>query len=105
MYPVMNNTKWEELRLAMHGLGNLHPQWRTKSTDSDFVSPWEGEWFYHFYAGGYKDIEWVEIKVSSSQQDAVVLSALKAIHVPGQKTDVGYKLYGYLTEGKPVEYI
>jgi len=30
MNPFMNETKWDELRLAMYALGNLHPRWRTK---------------------------------------------------------------------------
>jgi hypothetical protein len=31
MHPLMNDAKWEELRLAMYGLAAFHPQWRTKT--------------------------------------------------------------------------
>ena len=105
MHPAMNNTKWEELRLAMYELGALHPQWRTKDIDSGFVSHWDGEWFYHFSLGGYESIEWVEIKLTSPEQEAAVLSALKEIHLPGHQTENGIKIYGYVDSGVPLEYI
>ena len=48
---VMNSTKWEELRLAMYALGDLHPKWCTKDIETGFIPEWEGEWFYHFRDG------------------------------------------------------
>lgn len=103
MNPVMNDTKWDELRLSMYGLGALTPQWRTKDRESGYLSGWDREWYYHFRGCGYSSIEWVEIKVESSQQDAAVLAALHRIHVPGRRTDFGFKVFGYV-DG-PVEYI
>ena len=38
-YPLMNNTKWEELRAAMYGLDGLRPRWRTKDLESGYVCP------------------------------------------------------------------
>jgi len=105
VYPAMNNTKWEELRLAMYSLGDLSPQWRTRVMYTGYESSWDGEWFYHFRGGGYDDIEWVEIKVRSAEQSDAVLNALRPIHVPGEKTPEGFKVYGYLPDGQGCEYL
>ena len=81
----MNDTRWDELRTAMYALDRLSPQWRTKDIDSGHVCPWDGDWFYHLKKGGYQSIEWIEIKITSLEQDLAVLDALKKIHVPGQQ--------------------
>ena len=101
----MNNTKWEELRLGMYNLKQLSPKWRTRNLENGYVSNWDGEWFYHFKIGGYKTIEWVEIKIESDEQDKAVLDSLKEIHVPGERIEIGFKVYGYLTENKNINYI
>ncbi len=102
---LMNDTKWEEIRLAMYGLGELHPKWRTRDRETGFVSPWDGEWFYHFRTGGYSTIEWLEIATVSETQRAAVLDALRAIHVPGQKIGDTFRVYGYAPAGVPLEYL
>ena len=104
MHPVMNNTKWDELREAMYDLGELRPRWRTKDV-SGYLSPWDGEWLCHFRVGGYTSIEWVEIGVGSVMQEAAVLAALRAVHVPGERVGQGFRVYGYSTPGKPSSYL
>ena len=104
MYPVMNNTKWDELRLAMYGLCDPPPEWRAKDV-SGFVSPWDGEWFYHFREGGYDSIEWVEIRVISPAQNAAVLASLREVHLPGHRIEQGFRVYGYARDGASVDYI
>jgi hypothetical protein len=101
----MNDTKWEELRRSMYGLGALSPKWRTKDTESGYVSEWDSEWYYHFSVGVYKSIEWAEIRTESPEQNAAVEDALRTIHVPGCKTENGFKVFGYLREGSAVDYI
>jgi hypothetical protein len=101
---LMNNTKWDELRLAMSQLGSLHPMWRTRDV-SGYVSPWDGEWFYHFRAGGYESIEWAEIRITTRKQDIAVFDALKQIHLPGERIEGGFRIYGYVPDGTPVRYI
>lgn len=103
MHALMNDTKWDELRLAMYDLGELSPRWRTRDVESGDECPWDGEWFYHFRCGGYETIEWVEIRIDSPDQEQAVLSALKAIHVPGRRSEAGFKVYGYAPG--PMEYI
>lgn len=105
MVPVMNDTKWEELRLAMYSLKNLCPQWRTKDVETGFIPEWDKEWFYHFRNGGYKSIEWVEIRSATPKQDSTVREILKKIHVPGEKIDEGYRVFGYTKPGQEVKYI
>lgn len=103
--PVMNNTKWEELRLAMYQLGSLTPRWRTRCVENGYITSWDGEWFYHFREGGYEIAEWVEIEITSPEQDRAVYDALSKIHVPGEKIANGYRIYGYVGPGVFVEYL
>ncbi len=101
---VMNDTKWDELRLAMYHLGDLRPRWRTKDVNGH-VCQWDGEWFYHFREGGYSTIEWVEIETSSADQDAAVLELVRVIHLPGHRIDQGFRVYGYVQEGVVVDWL
>ena len=103
MTPLMNDTKWNELRLAMDGLGELHPLWRTKDL-SGYLSSWDGDWFYHFQSGGYKSIEWVDIQIRSPHQEMAVLKLLQQIHVPGHQTENGFRVYGHAPEATAVNY-
>jgi len=50
MLAVMNNTKWDELRLAMYHM-ELSPKWITLSLNGHESNP-DREWFYHFKDGG-----------------------------------------------------
>jgi len=101
----MDDTKWEEVRLAMYGLGELHPRWRTRDRETGYVSSWDGEWFYHFRTGGYSTIEWLEIATVSDIQRSAVLSALRAIHVPSEEIENGFRVFGYVRTGVVVEYL
>lgn len=101
---VLNKTKWDELRLAMYGLGEWSARWRTKDL-SGYVSAWDGDWFYHFRLGDYESIEWVEIQVTTPAQDAAVLARLREIHLPGHRVDEGYRIYGYVQDGTPIGFI
>ena len=105
MHPVMNDTKWEEIRLAMYGLGELAPRWRTLDLENGHVSEWDGEWFHHFRIGGYRFMESLEIAVVSQPQREAVLSALVRIRVPGEQTEYGFKVFGYVADGAAVDYL
>ena len=105
MHPLMNDTKWEELRLAMYGLQELTPQWRTLDVENAYLSAWDGEWFYHFRNGVYQSIHWVEIAVITAEQEKAVLAELVRIHLPGERTEFGYRIFGYATPGRVVDYI
>jgi hypothetical protein len=102
---LMNNTKWNEIRLAMHSLGNLAPLWRTKDLERAYISHWDNDWFYHFRIGGYKTIEWLELEIKSEQQRQTVLQALRTIRVPGEEIENSVRIYGYKELGEPVDYL
>lgn len=57
MHPLMNDTKWDELRLAMYGLKGVASRWRTLDVESGYLSVWDRDWYYHFRNGGYKFIQ------------------------------------------------
>jgi len=103
--PVMNNTKWDELRLAMYALGEQSPRWRTRDVENGYVCPWDGEWFYHFRDGGYETVDWVEIEAASIQQRDIVLRRLHEIHVPGEASTQGFIVFGYAPDGRAIEYL
>lgn len=102
---LMNDTKWDELRLAMYRLGTQAPRWRTCCKDNGHVSAWDGEWFYHFRNDGYGDIAWVEIQTGTASQHALVHACIKAIHLPGEQTKSGFIIYGYLPVGTAIDYL
>ena len=102
--PVMNDTKWWELRNAMLETEDT-PRWRTRCIDNGYISGWDMEWCYHFTEGGFKDIEWLEIEITSQSQRTLVLRILRYIHVPGEVVDVGFRVYGYVLLGENVQYI
>jgi hypothetical protein len=101
----MNNTKWEEVRLAMYGLGELSPRWQVRDVKTGYVSDWEGEWFYHFRTGGYETIEWLDIATVTEEQRVAVRDALRKIHVPGAEIPSGFRIFGYAKSGEFVDYL
>jgi hypothetical protein len=100
---VMNNTKWEELRLAMYGIEPA-PRYRCM-TIGGYYSDADAEWFYHFRAGGYDDIRYVDIFVESQAHRAQIRGALKAIRLPGEETDDGFRVYGPALPGQTLDYL
>lgn len=105
MHPLMNDTKWDQLRLAMYGLDAFRPRWRKLDIENGYLSQWDGEWFYHFPSDGYKSIHWVDIAVDTAEQRAAVLAELVRIHLPGERTESGYRVFGYAKAGTAVGYI
>lgn len=102
---LMNNTKWEEIRIGMYELGDLSPKWSTKDVENHHICEWDGEWFYHFRSGGYECIEWLEISTTSPEQAAAVGAVLQQIRVPGEQTGGVFRVFGYAPIGKTVEYL
>lgn len=102
--PLVNNTKWEELRLAMYSLGENSPRWRSKDL-SGHTTTWDRDWFYHFRDGGYSSMEWVEIEVISPDNDGAVLGLMREIQLPGHRIPDGYRIYGYIANGTAIDYL
>ena len=70
-----------------------------------YESAWNGDWYYHFRNGGYRDIEWAELRITSPQQRRAVRKRLVAIHLPGEETELGFRVFGYVPAGTVVDYI
>lgn len=103
LVPLMNDTKWDELRLAMNGIEPV-PTWSTVHRDTGYSSDPDSDWFYHF-RGGYDAILHVDIAAPNVQQRSAIRLALMSIHVPGEETDSGFRIFGYVVEGQAVDYI
>jgi len=103
--PVMNSTKWEELRLAMYELGELSPRWRVLDLEQEKPTAWDGDWFYHFRNGQYKYRQWVEIEIKSDEQYEAVFKKLAQIRVPGEEFETGFRIFGYAKLGEFVDFI
>lgn len=101
--PVMNNTKWDELRLEMYALTSP-PSWSMLSTNGYRSQP-DGEWFYHFREDGYESILHLDIRVETPAQRELVRSALKKVHVPGEEKPEGFRVFGYLQDGQAADFI
>ena len=99
----MNKTKWNELRLEMCSLLPV-PAWSTLSTNG-YQSSWDREWFYHFSKGGYSDIVYVDIVAESSEHRELIRAALRRVHVPGEETSQGFRVYGYLQDGQDADFL
>ena len=97
-HSLMNNTKWEEIRLAMYEYP-ISVQWRVKNIDNGYISNWDGDWFYHFRLDGYDTIEWLEIKVNNDEIKNDIVRILRKIHVPGEVFKDHIKIYGYKKDG------
>jgi hypothetical protein len=101
--PLMNNTKWDELRLAMYSL-EPPPQWSTHSL-TGYTSPTQREWYCHFRDGGYDDIVYVDIMADTAVHMEGIAMALREIHVPADKIEGGFRVYGYSIPGQFVSYL
>jgi hypothetical protein len=101
--PLMNNTKWDEIRLAMCSL-TPSPEWRTKDFENGYISEWDKEWFYHFKMGGYEIIEWLEIRYTSPEQKEKIVMELSKIHVPLEVKEETLRIYGFVLPEFFIEY-
>jgi hypothetical protein len=103
IHPVMNNAKWEELRLAMYAIEAV-TTYRCMTITGHY-SRADAEWFYHFRAGGYDDIQYVDIFADGQPYRDKIRNALKKIHLPGEETEDGFRIYGYAQPGQSLDYL
>ncbi len=96
--PAMNNTKWDEVRLAMYAI-KPPPCWSALFRSGYRSSP-DREWFYHFREDGYASFLHVDIIVDSPVQRELVRSALRKVNVPGEELPEGFRVFGYLEDGQ-----
>ncbi|WP_050629804.1 DUF6678 family protein [Bradyrhizobium viridifuturi] len=99
----MNDTKWNELRLAMDAI-EPSPLWSTLVTNGCRAAK-DRDWYYHFRNGGYEDIIPVDIFAEGAEHRERILAAIKQIHLPGEVTDDGFRIYGYAEPGQAIDYL
>jgi hypothetical protein len=102
---IMNDTKWDELRLQMYNLGKDAPRFRIKDLGRDEPWPLDSEWFYHFRGASYCDIQWLDLHVQSDSQRQLVHELLRKVHVPGVVTNEGFRVLGNVEPGAVVDYL
>lgn len=102
-YSCMNNTKWDEIRLAMVTMKSP-PIWKITYING-YETAVDGEWFYHFSEGGYLDIYYLDVITNSADQHASVGAILRTIHLPGMETATGYRIFGYADSFSNVNYL
>ena len=103
LHQLMNNTKWDELRLAMYQTDPA-PRWSTVCHNRHRSRP-DREWYYHFQEGGYEDIVYVDIFADDLEHRERIRMAIKRIHLPGEETEDGFRIYGYAEHGQTVNYL
>jgi hypothetical protein len=114
--PLMNNTKWRKLRLAMLTLRNSSPAFRTRNLKNDYETGWDSEWYHHFLLPDYAFIEWLDLKPRRAGDYEEIHSLLKRCRLPGEavkfgassissRRDSGFRIFGYVPVGEPADYI
>lgn len=96
----MNDTKWNELFKAFYELErstDIAIPWMIKTTHGH-SSQWESTWT-HFGSEptAYKDIDQLKIQCTP-QNEEVVFSMLKKIHIPGERIEDCFIIYGYRSD-------
>lgn len=99
LFSVSNNSRWQQLRVVMLQLDGLErPEFRSRCVTNGYVSEWDSEWCYHFSDGGYKDIEWFELR-GGSLLEPQVFADVVSIQFAGHLYENTLRLYGYLRNG------
>ena len=103
---LANDTKWRELRTAMLNLERAdQPDFRCMNLESGVLGPSDSEWYYHWLRGGWEWMEWVDLSVKTTRQRDLVRAILKRIRFAGEETADGFRIFGYLRNGQPADYI
>jgi hypothetical protein len=82
-----------------------NPSLFRRKNANGYYSFLDGEWFYHFREGGYKSIFYVDIFLRNHEQREMVRNRLKSMHVPGEESAEGFRVYGYARPGQTLNYI
>ena len=81
---------------------DTRPQFRSKCIANGHISDWDGEWYYHFLAGGYDDVEWFELR-GNALRSSEILKDIVEIGFVGDLNDGTLRLYGYAKNGTPAK--
>jgi hypothetical protein len=101
---VMNDTKWQELRLGILR-SNERVYFRGKNLGSDSIGQWDSEWYYHFNLDGHDETEWYELKADTEEGRRAIEDVLRTYHVPVELRDGVYRIYGYADDASDITYL
>lgn len=97
--PVCNDTKWLELRACILSSETRHwPEFRSKCLSNGYISSWDDEWHYHFINGGFKDVEWFELRLSPLANQEMI-SGILEIGLVVERQESAIRAYGYVPVG------
>lgn len=103
LFPVLNHTKWAELRNEMLAAPPLeHPRFRARSlfAAADFCSDWDSEFYYHLHP--VEELEWLELRTASA---AWLREALRRHSIPYSLEDGIVRIWGYTRPGLQPKWI
>lgn len=98
LHPVLNHTKWAELRSEMLSAPNgVSPKFRARRVFSPpgFCTDWDGEFYYHIHPAA--DLEWIELKAVSQEW---LLMALRRHTIPYSLEDGVVRVWGHTRPNK-----
>ncbi|WP_367619321.1 DUF6678 family protein [Paraburkholderia sp. SEWSISQ10-3 4] len=97
LYPVMNHTKWAELRAAMLSASReMALQFRGRSVFAPpgFCTEWDGEFYYHLQP--VADLEWIELR---SKSEVWLRDTLRRWSIPYSVEAGVIRVWGYTRPG------
>jgi hypothetical protein len=101
---VMNNTKWQELRLGMlQSKSSVY--FRGKDLETGSIGSWDCEWYHHFNLGGHDSTEWIELRPDTDDERRAVEDILRTYHIPVEIRDGIYRIYGYADDTSKITYL
>lgn len=102
LFPVLNHTKWAELRSEMVSApAEQFPKFRARSVfaPADFCTEWDGEFCYHVHP--VADLEWMELQASSQEW---LRNALRRHNIPYSVEAGVIRVWGYTRPGQQPEW-
>lgn len=95
--PVLNHTKWAELRAEMLAAPQGQcPRFRGRSVfaPEGFCTEWDGEFYFHMYP--VADLEWIDLQASSQDW---LRAALRRHSIPYSLEAGIVRVWGYTRPG------
>ncbi|MCD2166145.1 DUF6678 family protein [Comamonas koreensis] len=103
LHPVLNHTKWAELRSEMLAAPmEAHPRFRVRTVFSPpgFCSDWDSEFYYHIHP--VEEREWLELKSASA---AWLHEVLRRNSIPFSVEDGVVRVWGYTHPGLQPQWV
>jgi hypothetical protein len=100
----MNIPKWEELRLAMLSF-ERQPPWRTRDAEKGMNHPGTPNGSITSASAAFTPQSGLRLPHRVPSTFRKLKEALARLHVPGERTEDGFKVYGFIPIGKALDYV